>query len=187
MLDWALEQNERPVVIRVPGNGVASRPDLMEGCGALGGVTLPDGSGIPAFETPAYQTVRAGSGVAVLALGSFFNLGERVCDALEGRGVDPTLVNPRFATELDEGMLDKIAASHRVVVTLEDGVLEGGWGEKVARYLGGSDVRVLCYGVRKGFPDRYDARELLEQNGVSVEHIVDGVLAACRSCAECMR
>lgn len=163
MLDWAMAQDARPVVIRVPGNGVESRPGLVCGDDRL------------SFDTPHYQVVREGEDVAVLALGSFFGLGERVCDALMGEGLSPTLVNPRFATELDEDTLNEIAAAHTVVVTLEDGVLEGGWGEKVARYLGGTDSRVLCYGVSKGFPDRYDVDELLAENGVTVEGVVADV------------
>lgn len=165
MLDWALAQGERPVVIRVPGNGVESRPEL---------VSL---DAEPSFDVPRYQTVRAGEGVAVLALGSFFTLGERVCDAMTEAGLSPTLVNPRFAMELDEAALDELASTHKVIVTLEDGVLEGGWGEKVARHLGGRDVRVLCYGVHKAFPDRYDAAELLAANGVTPASIVADVRA----------
>lgn len=171
MLDWALEQNERPVVIRVPGNGVASRPDVA-------GEDVRE-----AFDVPRYQVVREGSDVAVLALGSFFGLGERVCDALAegGDGSTPLsveLVNPRFATELDTAYLDAVAGKTRVLVTLEDGVLEGGWGEKVARYLGSSSTRVLCYGVGKGFPDRFDADELLAENGMTVEGVVADVRKA---------
>lgn len=166
MLDWALSSASGPVVIRVPGNGVASRPDLVERDDEL------------AFDVPRYQTVRAGEGVAVLALGSFFGLGEQVCDELFTLGIEPTLVNPRFATELDEAALNELVAAHTVVVTLEDGVLEGGWGEKVARYLGGREVRVLCYGVHKAFPDRYDAQELLAANGVTLDAIVADVQAA---------
>ena len=164
MLDWAIEQDKGPVVVRVPGNGVVSRPDLAPKPGE-------------AFSAPAYQMVRPGSQVAVLALGSFFGLGERVADTLAARsGVHATLVNPRFATELDEGFLDGLAAGHNLVVTLEDGVLEGGWGEKVARYLGPTGLRVRCYGIRKGFPDRYDAGELLAENGITVEGIARDIL-----------
>ena len=165
MVAWALAQTACPVVIRVPGNGVVSRPDLA-----------PD-SADPRFDVPCYQTVRSGEGVAVLALGSFFGLGERLCDAIAAKGVAPTLINPRFATELDEAALDALCASHRVVVTLEDGVLEGGWGEKVARYLGARNVRVLCYGIRKGFPDRFDAETLLAEQGVTVEAILADIEA----------
>lgn len=173
MFDWALEQDERPVVIRVPGNGVVSRPELVDDFAAADRATRSTG-----FDEPCYQTVRSGSDVAVLALGSFFGLGERVCDALSEQGVAPTLVNPRFATELDVRTLDNLTVAHRVIVTLEDGVLEGGWGEKIARHLGPSSTRVLCYGIHKGFPDRFDPEELLAQNGVAVEAIVTDIRAA---------
>ena len=172
MLDWAIDQDSRPVVIRVPGNGVVSNPDF-----AL------DPKAPAEFTLPRYDVVHEGSDVAILALGSFFSLGESLCDALSapadgGPALDATLVNPRFATELDEAALDDLARSHRVVVTLEDGVLEGGWGEKVARYLGPTSVRVLCYGVRKGFPDRFDADELLAENGMTLEAITADIRAA---------
>lgn len=172
MLDWAIDQDSRPVVIRVPGNGVVSNPDF-----AL------DPKAPAEFTLPRYDVVHEGSDVAILALGSFFSLGESLCDALSapadgGPALDATLVNPRFATELDEAALDDLARSHRVVVTLEDGVLEGGWGEKVARYLGPTSVRVLCYGVRKGFPDRFDADELLAENGMTLEAITADIRVA---------
>lgn len=134
MLDWAIDQDSRPVVIRVPGNGVVSNPDF-----ALDPKAPAD------FTLPRYDVVHEGSDVAILALGSFFSLGESLCDALSapadgGPALDATLVNPRFATELDEATLDDLARSHRVIVTLEDGVLEGGWGEK-GRSLPGPDQR----------------------------------------------
>lgn len=173
MLDWAIDQDSRPVVVRVPGNGVVSNPDFALDPKALAAE----------FALPRYDVVHEGSDVAILALGSFFSLGESLCDALSapadgGPALDATLVNPRFATELDEAALDDLARSHRVVVTLEDGVLEGGWGEKVARYLGPTSVRVLCYGVRKGFPDRFDADELLAENGMTLEAITADIRAA---------
>ena len=164
MLDWALDQRECPVVIRVPSNGVTSRPELAPAMGT-------------AFNTPSYQLVRSGSRVAILALGDFFELGERVADTLASRAhVQATLVNPRFATELDEKFLRELVARHSVIITLEDGILEGGWGASVARFLGPLDVRTRCYGIRRGFPDRFCANELLEQNGITVEGIVHDIL-----------
>ena len=165
MLDWAIDQADRPVVIRVPGNGVASRPDLAPAIGAD-------------FDTPSYQVVRNGSDVAILALGSFFELGERVADTLAARHhIQATLVNPRFATELDEDCLRDLAARHRVVATLEDGILEGGWGEGIARFCGPLDVRTCCYGIRKGFPDRFVPQELLETNGITIENIINDLVS----------
>ena len=164
MLDWAIDQTDHPVAIRVPGDAVVSRPALAPERGAR-------------FDTPSYQIVREGTQVAILALGSFFGLGERVADELERAcGIAPTLINPRHVTQFDTAALAQVAARHACVVTLEDGVLEGGWGEKIARLLGGCDVHVLAYGLRKGFPDRFDAKELLAQSGITVEGIVADVL-----------
>ena len=164
MLDWAIDQTEGPVVIRVPGAEVISRPDLAPDAGTT-------------FDEPRYQVVRAGSEVAILALGSIFTLGEQVADELAARaGIHATFINPRFATTFDEELLAELPKHHRCAVTLEDGVLEGGWGEGVARILGPSDMSTLCYGIHKGFPDRFDADELLAQNGVTLDGIVQDIM-----------
>lgn len=159
MLSWSLDHREHPVAIRVPGIGLVSRPDLA-----------------PAEDTDysavRYNVVRQGRDVAVLALGDFFELGERVANRLTAEyGIEATLVNPRFATELDREFLDGLAAEHRVVVTLEDGILDGGWGERVACYLACTPVRTRTFGIAKGFPDRYYPNELLAQNGMTVENM----------------
>ena len=159
MLSWSLDHREHPVAIRVPGIGLGSRPDLAPAEGADYGIVR-------------YDVARQGRDVAVLALGDFFELGERVANRLAAEyGIKTTLVNPRFATELDRKFLDSLAAEHRVVVTLEDGILDGGWGERVARYLACTPVRTRTFGIAKGFPDRYDPNELLAQNGMTVENM----------------
>ena len=159
MLSWSLDHREHPAAIRVPGIGLVSRPDLA-----------------PAEDTDysvaRYNAVRQGRDVAVLALGDFFELGERVANRLAAEyGIEATLVNPRFATELDREFLDSLAAEHRVVVTLEDGILDGGWGERVACYLACTPLRARAFGIAKGFSDRYDPNELLAQNGMTVENM----------------
>lgn len=159
MLSWSLDHREHPAAIRVPGIGLVSRPDLA-----------------PAEDTDysvaRYNVVRQGRDVAVLALGDFFELGERVANRLAAEyGIEATLVNPRFATELDREFLDSLAVEHRVVVTLEDGILDGGWGERMACYLACTPLRARTFGIAKGFPDRYDPNELLAQNGMMVENM----------------
>ena len=159
MLSWSLDHREHPVAIRVPGIGLVSRPDLAPAEDADYGAVH-------------YNVVRQGRDVAVLALGDFFELGERVANRLAAEyGIEATLVNPRYATELDREFLDSLAAEHRVVVTLEDGILDGGWGERVACYLACTPVRTRTFGIAKGFPDRYDPKELLAQNGMTVENM----------------
>ena len=159
MLSWSLDHREHPVAIRVPGIGLVSRPDLAPAEDAD-------------YSTVRYNVVRQGRDVAVLALGDFFELGERVANRLTAEyGIEATLVNPRYATELDREFLDSLAAEHRVVVTLEDGILDGGWGERVACYLACTPLRTRTFGIAKGFPDRYDPNELLAQNGMTVENM----------------
>ena len=159
MLSWSLDHREHPVAIRVPGIGLVSRPDLAPAEGAD-------------YSVVRYNVVRQGRDVAVLALGDFFELGERVANRLATEyGIEATLVNPRFATELDREFLDSLAAEYRVVVTLEDGILDGGWGERVACYLACTPLRTRTFGIAKGFPDRYDPNELLAQNDMTVENM----------------
>lgn len=161
MLDWSLDWQAGPVAIRVPVAGVVSRPDFER----------------PASFARGAEVVRKGSDVAILALGDVFPLGERVCKALAGRGVSPTLVNPRLATTLDERLLEELGSRHRLVVTLEDGIVEGGFGERCARVLAESgDVRVRCYGLPRAFLDRYDPEELLASCGMTVEGVTDDVM-----------
>ena len=159
MLSWSLDYREHPVAIRVPGIGLVNRPDLAPAEDAD-------------YSAVRYNVVRQGRDVAVLALGDFFELGERVANRLAAEyGIEATLVNPRFATELDREFLDSLAAEHHVVVTLEDGILDGGWGERVACYLACTPLRTRTFGIAKGFPDRYDPNELLAQNGMTVENM----------------
>ena len=159
MLSWSLDHREHPVAIRVPGMGLVSRPDLTPAEGADYGIAR-------------YDVVRQGRDVAVLALGDFFELGERVASRLAAEyGIEATLVNPRFATELDRGFLDSLAAEHRVVLTLEDGILDGGWGERVASYLACTPLRTRTFGIAKEWVDRYDPNDLLAQNGMTVENM----------------
>ena len=162
MLEWGIHQTEHPVAIRVPANGVLSRGiEPEKDYGKL---------------LNRYEVAHRGGQVAVLGLGSFFQLGEEVVGKLkEETGVDATLVNPRFITGVDEALLEDLKRDHTLVVTLEDGVLDGGFGEKIARYYGASGMKVLNYGIRKEFADRYDAGELLRDNRLTAPQIVEDI------------
>ena len=157
MLDWSIDYQAHPVAIRVPvGPAVAA------------------GRPVPAdyADLNKYEVVRQGKDVAILALGNFFSLGENVCRLLEEQGVHATLINPRYISGVDTELLDRLSADHRLVITLEDGVLDGGFGEKIARYYGASSVKTLCYGARKEFADRYSPKEFLAAN-----RLVDKMIA----------
>lgn len=162
MLEWGIRQTEHPVAIRVPANGVVRRNVEPE---KDYGKTLNR-----------YEVSHRGEKVAILGLGSFYQLGEAVAARLkEEKGVDATLVNPRYITGVDEALLDDLKRDHTLVITLEDGVLDGGFGEKIARYYGPSDMKVLNYGVKKEFIDRYDVEEQLKKNRLTVPQIVEDI------------
>ena len=161
MLDWSIEYREHPVAIKVP-------------MGATNHATRP----VPAdfSDINKFEKVESGSDVAIVALGAFFALGENVVRLLKEQGINPTLINPRFITGIDTEMLDDLKRSHRIVVTLEDGALEGGFGEKIARYYGPSDMKVLCYGAKKQFVDRYNIAEFLADNRLVDTMIVEDII-----------
>ena len=162
MLDWAVEQNEHPVAIRIP-------------VGPLRETGVADNTDYSILNKN--QVTQKGSKVAIFGLGNFYALAEEVAKELSDKhGITATIVNPKFITGLDEELLDSLAVEHQLVVTLEDGVLEGGYGQMVASYLGDHDLKVQNYGVEKAFHDRYNAQELLAENGISVENIVNNIL-----------
>lgn len=160
ILDFAMTQKENPVAIRVPGMGVVSR----------GIEDNTDYSKLNKFEV-----TKKGKDVAIIALGDFYSLGEEVLSTLSKEGIEATLINPKFITGLDENLLDELKKDHKLVITLEDGMLEGGFGEKIASYYGTESMKVKNYGIKKSFPDRYVAEELLKENGITVENITKDI------------
>ena len=158
MMAWGIRQTSHPVAIRVPG-GAVTRSDAH-------------------FDTDynelnRYQVTHQGSQVAILALGTFCGLGQQVADLLrQERGIDATLINPRYITGIDEQLLCDLKANHHTVITLEDGALEGGFGEKIARYYGSTDVRTHCFGIKKGLYDRYDYQQMVLDNELTPRQII---------------
>lgn len=162
MLDWSIEQDKHPVAIRIPCNGVISTTEDVD----------TDYSNLNK-----YQIKISGSNIAILALGDFFDIGEKLAKAVsEKTGVMPTLINPRYITGLDEELLENLKKDHTTVITLEDGILDGGFGEKIARFYGPSDVKVYNYGIKKEFLDRYAIADVLKENHLMVPQILEDVL-----------
>lgn len=156
MLEWAIEQNEHPVAVRVPGNGVVHSDRIVR---------------MDYSELNKFQMDKKGSRVAIVALGGAYQLGEEVVEKLANIGIDATLINPVFVTGIDTEMLCSLEENHELVVTVEDGVLDGGFGEKISRFYGSHDMKVLNFGLKKEFPDRYDVSEYLKENHMTAEQI----------------
>ena len=158
MMAWGIKQTSHPVAIRVPGGPVTHSAEQFD----------EDYSALNRF-----KMTHKGSKVAIVALGAFYGLGKQVAEMLkEQKGIDATLINPRYITGLDEEMLEGLKADHEKVITLEDGALEGGFGEKIARFYGDSDMKTLCFGIKKGLYDRYDYQQLAKDNELTPEQIV---------------
>ena len=158
MMAWGIQQTAHPVAIRVPGGEVTHSDEQFD----------EDYS-----ELNRFKMTHKGSKVAIVALGAFYGLGKQVAALLkEQKGIDATLINPRYITGLDEEMLESLKADHEKVITLEDGALEGGFGEKIARFYGDSDMKTLCFGIKKGLYDRYDYQQLAKDNELTPEQIV---------------
>ena len=105
------------------------------------------------------------------------SIAEEAAAELATQGIDATIINPRFATGVDCEVLNGLCADHQVVVTLENGVIDGGFGEKVARFYGNSDMRVLVKGLKKEFYDKVPYGELMERNRLTAKQIVEDVKA----------
>ncbi len=163
MLDWSVEQMDHPVAIKLPGGPMISD-----------GRTVTKDFG----QLNRYEVTQQGSRVAVIGLGGFYGLGQRAANLIAERiGVQPTIINPYYITGLDEALLEELKREHEVVITLEDGILDGGFGEKIARFYGASAVRTLNYGLKKEFLDRYDVDEVLRENHLTAEQIAADVVA----------
>ncbi len=161
MLDWSIEQTQYPVSIRIPCNGVISDNRKVDS----------DYSNLNK-----YKVEKQGNRVAIIALGDFYQLGEEVLKELnEKLNINATLINPRYITGVDNDLLNDLKSNHEIVITLEDGILDGGFGEKISRFYSLSPMKIKNYGISKSFYDRYDVDVLLKENGITKEQIVKDI------------
>lgn len=162
MLRWAILQDKKPIAIRIPSNGVHH---------TTGNVDTEY-----AYEAK-YKVIQKGEKVAIIAAGSFYQKGENVVRLLAEKGIKATLINPRYLNEVDRETLDSLKGSHELVVTLEDGSKDGGFGERIAAYYGTSEMKVLVGGIKKDLYDRFDLQQLLSDNRLLDEQIVEDVVS----------
>ena len=161
MLRWAIQQDQKPVAIRVPSNGVVHTSEPID---------------TEYGYEPKYKVIHKGKNVAIIAAGSFFQKGENVARLLTENGINATLINPRYLNDVDTDTLEGLKTDHQLVVTLEDGCKEGGFGERIASFYGLSDMKVLVGGIKKGLYDRFDVNKLLSDNNLLDEQIVNEIL-----------
>lgn len=161
MLRWAIQQDQKPVAIRVPSNGVVHTSEPVD---------------TEYGYEPKYKVIHKGKNVAIIAAGSFFQKGENVARLLKEKGINATLVNPRYLNDVDTKTLEGLKTDHQLIVTLEDGCKDGGFGERIASFYGLSDMKVLVGGIKKGLYDRFDVNKLLSDNNLLDEQIVDEIL-----------
>ena len=162
MLRWAISQDKKPIAIRVPSNGVHHTSEKVDS---------------EYGHEPKYKVAHHGEKVAIIAEGLFFQKGENVVRLLAMKGIDATLINPRYLNAVDAETLDSLKANHQLVVTLEDGSKDGGFGERIASYYGPSSMKVLVGGIKKGLYDRYDVNQLLSDNRLLDEQIVEDIIS----------
>ena len=163
MLDWSVDQNKYPVAIRVPMTALTST-------GKADKTNYAD--------LNKFKIANKGEKVAIIGVGNFFELGKQVQEKLEKEtGVKATFINPVYLTGIDEKALNDLKKDHTLVITLEDGVLDGGYGEKISRFYGNSDMKVLNFGAKKEFTDRTPMDELNKRYHLTPELIVEDIKA----------
>ncbi len=163
MVEWGINQTEYPVAVRVPSLGIIETGKNIK----------PDFSSLNK-----YVVTEKGSEVAVIALGDFYQLGEKVKALLkEKTGIEATLINPRFITGIDKEVLENLKENHKLVITLENGVVDGGFGEKITRFYGNSSMKVLNFGAEKKFTDRLTPEEVYKYNHLTKEQITEDIIA----------
>jgi len=162
MLDWSVNQTAYPVAIRVPTGNLIS----------TGIEDKTDYSVLNKFDL-----VQKGEKIAVIGAGNFFHLAKDVVAEIKDKlNINATLINPKFLTGVDTVLLNELKENHSVIITLEDGVLDGGYSEKISRFYASSDMKVLSYGAKKEFTDRVPLSELYERYRLKKELILEDVL-----------
>ena len=161
MLEYAYKQTSHPLAIRVPFTEVIS-------------TGIEDKTNYSILNK--FKVEEKGERIAILGLGNFFHLAKELRTELKSKlNINATLINPKFITGIDNELLEELKSNHSIVITLEDGLLDGGFGEKITRFYGTSGMKVINYGAKKEFTDRIPVEELYERYHLTKELIVDDI------------
>ena len=161
MLEWGYAQDSLKVAIRIPTYSYEHADYPVD----------KDYSDLNRF-----KIIRKGEKVAVIGAGDYLKRGREVCDLLRDKGIDATLINPRFVSGVDKDMIESLKADHQLVATIEDGSVEGGFGERVASAVGPTGMRCLNFGLPKRFADHYRPQDLERENGLMPDQIAAEIL-----------
>ena len=160
MMDWAIEQ-KTTIGIRVPFNYLPDDDKLTK----------------KPIEIGKYEVVEEGNDIAILALGNFFELGKKLKRQIKEQfGINATLVNPRFINNLDYNLLDELLKNHSKIITLEDGIVDGGFGEKISKFYSDKNIKIYNFGAKREFADKIKLDELMDRYDLTVEKIIKKVL-----------
>ena len=161
MLEYSYNEKEHPIIIRVPSDDLLIK-------------NMEDKTDYRKLNN--YKVEHNGSNIAILAVGDFYRLGMSLKDALKEKlNIDATFINPVYLTGLDTKLLEKLKDDHKIIVTLENGVLAGGFGEKIASYYGNSNMKVLNYGGKKEFTDRKKLNDIYKENHLTVPQMIEDI------------
>ena len=155
MLYYATNQNEHPVAIKLPVNFSNSEKDDTD-------YSVLNKA----------KVLNKGNDIAILGFGNLVELIQRVARKVKKElKKDISIINPVFLSGIDSSLLTKLKNDHRLVITVEDGYVDGGYGERIASFYSDDDMRVINLGISKKFHSDYKAEELLDECGISEEKL----------------
>lgn len=157
MLDYSLSQNKHPTLILMPANKIIENTHNN-------------------MDFLSYEITQKGEKVCIIAEGNFYYLGLEATKLIEKElHFKPTLINPRILTHLDEKTLSSLKENHQLIITIEDGVIDGGFGEDIANYFSLTNMKVKTLGLHKKFIDQFNYNDILFQEGITSSQIKEFV------------
>lgn len=161
MLEYAIYHTKHPLAIRMPIDVVSTNIKDTTDYSILNKLKI----------------YRKGKKVAIIAVSNTMTAALEVYERLKAKGIEITIINPIFLSGLDEELLKEIAKDHIDVITLEDGLTDGGFGQKVAAFMSPLGTKVHVHGIKKEFIDCDDVEKEVKKNHLDADSIEEEVLS----------